>query len=106
VAADAGVRFASQYIPTHVWCELESGGTITGGTLRWWKQSEQSDGGWGLASGLDQAIGNIATARFVSNAVEVAGASGRIYCQPSAVTESGGDGGLTVVYGFRLERAR
>ena len=104
LAADAGYPLFDSYVPRAVWCELESNGTTTGGTLKWWKQSEQVDGGWGYAPGLDETIPNIATGRFVSVPVDISGSTGKVYCQPSAVTESGGDGGLKVVYGFRLER--
>lgn len=104
LASDLGANLSS-FSVTGVWCELQSNSTITGGTLRWWKKTTLPDAGtaWGIVPGLDQSIGAIAKGRFVSNAVSVMGAEGRVYCQPSAVTESGADGGLNVTYGFRLE---
>lgn len=104
LAADAGIPYPSSWTPSKVWCELDSTGTITGGTLRWWFQRTGADAGWGPANGLDQGIGNPGTARWVSTPVTVSGSDGRIYCQPVSVTESGGSGSLTVTYGFRLEK--
>lgn len=104
LAIDAGLDLASSYRPTSVWCEVESNGIITGGKLRWWRRSNQTDGGWGQAPGFDETIGPINASRFVSMALELAGYEGGIYCQPTGITETGGDGGLTVVYGFRMER--
>lgn len=106
IAIDAGLELGSSYRPTAVWCEFESNGSvITGGKLKWWRQSNQRDGGWGQAPGFDENIGAIGHNRFVSMALELAGLEGKIFCQPSGVTESAnGDGGLTVIYGFRMER--
>lgn len=93
------------YSVTKAWCELKSNSTITGGSLKWWKGTALSDGtiDWGRVSGADETVPNIGKARWVSAPVTVAGVNGRIYCQPSAVTESGADGGLSLTYGFRLE---
>src|SRR3990167_8292719 len=50
---------ASGYLTEKVWCELMTEGTgITGGTLRWWRQT--ADGGWAAAGGLDETITNTA----------------------------------------------
>ena len=90
---------------TKVWCELESGGTaITGGTLRWWRQTSTEDAGWAAAGGLDEIITNTGEKRWASKALGVAGVGTRIYCQPVSVTETGGDGGLTRTYGIRVEK--
>lgn len=105
LARDAGMPLAESYMPRQVWAEVESQtGTITGGTLRVWKQSNQIDGGWGLVPSLDMTIPSTGTARWVSPALDISGADGRIYFQTSSVTESGGSGSLNLVYGFRLER--
>ena len=87
---------------TAVWCELATtGSAITGGTVRWWKQTNSS---WGLVPSLDETIPNTGEARVVSAPLRVLGPEGRVYCETSSVTETGGDGGLTRVYGFRVER--
>lgn len=89
---------------TAVWCELETQGTsVTGGTVKWWKYSGSS---WGYSPGLDESIPNTGEKRFVSQAIKVLGPEGRVYCQPTSVTESGAglDGGLTRVYGVRVEK--
>lgn len=85
-----------------VWCELATeGSAITGGTLKWWKYTGTA---WGYAPALDEVIPNTGEARFVSKPVRVLAPEGRVYCQTASVTETGGDGGLTRVYGFRVER--
>lgn len=105
LARDAGMPLAESYMPTQVWPEVESQtGTITGGTLRVWKQSNQIDGGWGLAPALDMTIPNVGQARWVGPPIDISGADGRIYFQTSSVTESGGNSTVNLVYGFRLER--
>lgn len=95
----------SGFRTTKVWCELKTNGTsITGGSLKWWKYP--GDGGtWGEATALSETISATQGTKWVSSPVSIAGDDGRVFCQPSSVTETGAglDGGLQRSYNFRVE---